>query len=64
MQFSLTLYYILNKRLLIHDLGKNRKYDLARFTSITNVEKTVMHYSREHEKNYLWFNSENTSIAL
>lgn len=50
MQFSLTLYYILNKRLLIHDLGKNRKYDLARFTSITNVEKTVMHYSREHEK--------------
>lgn len=50
MQFSLTLHYILNKRLLIHDLGKNRKYDLARFTSITNVEKTVMHYSREHEK--------------
>lgn len=50
MQFSLPLYYILNKRLLIRYLGKNRKYDLARFTSITNAEKTVMHYSREHEK--------------
>lgn len=51
MQFSLTLYYILDKRLLIHALGKNRMYGLACFTSITTVEKTVMHYSREHEKN-------------
>lgn len=65
MQFSLTLYYILNKKLRIRVLGKNRMYDLACFTSITNVEKTVMHYSREGmKKNYLWFNSENTSIAL
>lgn len=65
MQFSSTLYYILDQRLLIHVLGKNRMYDLVCFTSITNVEKTVMHYSRESmKKNYLWFNSENTSIAL
>jgi len=40
-------------------------YDLACFTFIKNVEKAIMHYSREHEKtNYLWFYSENTSIAL
>lgn len=49
MQFSLTLYYILDKR-LIHVLAKNRMYDLACFTSITNVEKTVTHYSRESMK--------------
>lgn len=53
MQFSLTLYYILDKRLLIHVLGKNRMYDLACITSITNVEKTVMHYSRESMKKNL-----------
>lgn len=50
MQFSSTLYYILDQRLLIHVLGKNRMYDLVCFTSITNVEKTVMHYSRESMK--------------
>lgn len=64
MQFSLTLHYILDKR-LIHVLSKNRMYDLACFTSSKNVEKAVMHYSRKSmKKNYLWFNSENTSIAL
>lgn len=52
MQFSLTLYYILDKRLL-HVLGKNKMYDLACCTSITNVEKTVMHYSRESMKKKL-----------
>jgi len=50
MQFSLTVYYILDKRLLIHVLGNNRMYDPACFTSITNVEKTVMHYSTESMK--------------
>lgn len=49
MRFSLTLHYILDKR-LIHVLSKNRMYDLACFTSIKNVEKAVMHYSRKSMK--------------
>lgn len=54
MQFSLTLHYILDKR-LIHVWSKNRMYDLACFTSIKNVEKAVMHYSRKSMKKKITF---------
>lgn len=65
MQFSLTLHYILDKR-LVHSLGKIglviwfllHLLQMYKRLSCTTVDK-------QHEKNYLWFNSENnTSIAL